>query len=40
MGLFQVGIGQRALLLRTAHGNVLWDCVAYLDTHTTKQVSA
>lgn len=24
-------IGQRALLVRTEHGNVLWDCAAYLD---------
>ena len=24
-------IGQRALLVRTPHGNVLWDCVAMLD---------
>jgi glyoxylase-like metal-dependent hydrolase (beta-lactamase superfamily II) len=26
-----VGIGQRALLVRTADGNVLWDPVGYLD---------
>ncbi len=25
------GIGQRALLVRTPHGNVLWDCIALLD---------
>jgi hypothetical protein len=25
------GIGQRALLVRTEHGNVLWDCVALID---------
>ena len=36
-GLFGVGvdppvaIGQRALLVRTASGNVLWDCVPLLD---------
>ena len=24
-------IGQRALLVRTPHGNVLWDCVSLLD---------
>ena len=35
--LFGVGvepsfaIGQRALLVRTPHGNVLWDCVSLLD---------
>ncbi|KAI4831926.1 hypothetical protein E4T44_09481 [Aureobasidium sp. EXF-8845] len=28
----KLGIGQRALLLQTPHGNVLWDCIAYLDT--------
>jgi hypothetical protein len=27
----QLGIGQRALLLQTPHGNILWDCLAYLD---------
>jgi hypothetical protein len=27
-------IGQRALLLRTAHGNILWDCIAMLDDAT------
>lgn len=27
----QVGIGQRALLVVTGHGNVLWDCVPLLD---------
>jgi glyoxylase-like metal-dependent hydrolase (beta-lactamase superfamily II) len=26
-----LGIGQRALLVRTAKGNVLWDCVGYID---------
>jgi glyoxylase-like metal-dependent hydrolase (beta-lactamase superfamily II) len=24
-------IGQRALLLRSAHGNVLWDCISLID---------
>jgi glyoxylase-like metal-dependent hydrolase (beta-lactamase superfamily II) len=39
-GLFEIhthpqfGIGQRALLLRTAEGNVLWDCVSLLDDAT------
>jgi len=27
----QVGIGQRALLIRGKEGNVLWDCVSLLD---------
>ena len=26
-----LGIGQRALLVRTANGNILWDCVGYID---------
>lgn len=26
-----LGIGQRACLVRTDHGNLLWDCVGYLD---------
>lgn len=34
------GIGQRALLLRTAHGNVLWDCIALLDAATVDIVNA
>jgi glyoxylase-like metal-dependent hydrolase (beta-lactamase superfamily II) len=32
------GIGQRALLLRTAQGNVLWDCIALLDEATETLV--
>jgi hypothetical protein len=30
----QFAIGQRALLLRTAQGNILWDCIALLDDAT------
>jgi hypothetical protein len=39
-GLFEIhthpgfGIGQRALLLQTSHGNILWDCIALLDDAT------
>jgi hypothetical protein len=33
-------IGQRALLLRTAHGNVLWDCVSLLDDATVTLIEA
>ena len=33
-------IGQRALLLRTPHGNVLWDCVSLLDPATATIVNA
>lgn len=31
-------IGQRALLVRTPGGNVLWDCVATLDTATVTLI--
>lgn len=43
-GLFGIGttprfaIGQRALLIQTAHGNVLWDCIALLDAPTTARI--
>ena len=33
-------IGQRALLIRTPHGNVLWDCIALLDDATVDIVRA
>lgn len=33
-------IGQRALLLRTTHGNVLWDCVSLLDDATVTLLGA
>jgi glyoxylase-like metal-dependent hydrolase (beta-lactamase superfamily II) len=33
-----VGIGQRAHLIETPRGNVLWDCVAYLDDETVAEV--
>ncbi|GHF71397.1 hypothetical protein GCM10018790_56580 [Kitasatospora xanthocidica] len=33
-------IGQRALLLRTPSGNVLWDCVPYLDDAMIEEVRA
>jgi glyoxylase-like metal-dependent hydrolase (beta-lactamase superfamily II) len=34
------GINQRALLLRTAVGNILWDCVALLDPGLVELLSA
>src|SRR4051795_7651786 len=43
-GLFEIhshpqfAIGQRALLLRTAQGNVLWDCIALLDDATEQLI--
>ena len=33
-------IGQRALLLRTAAGNVLWDCISMIDAATVTLVTA
>jgi hypothetical protein len=33
-------IGQRALLVRTPHGNVLWDCVSLLDPVLVEMVKA
>ncbi|KOX11627.1 beta-lactamase [Streptomyces sp. NRRL B-3648] len=35
----EFAIGQRALLLRTAAGNVLWDCVPYLDDAVIREVA-
>ncbi len=35
-----VAIGQRALLVRTPHGNVLWDCISLLDDAAAKQIAA
>jgi hypothetical protein len=32
------GIGQRALLVSTPHGNVLWDCVSLLDDAARAEV--
>lgn len=32
------GIGQRAILLQTEHGNVLWDLIALLDQETVDFV--
>lgn len=34
------GIGQRAILLKTPAGNVLWDCIAYLDAATVDFVKS
>lgn len=36
----EFGIGQRALLVRTATGNVLWDCIALLDDETRDWIEA
>ncbi|HEX9039342.1 MAG TPA: MBL fold metallo-hydrolase [Ktedonobacterales bacterium] len=34
------GIGQRAYLLTTPAGNILWDCLAYLDEETVAAIQA
>ncbi|EEH41698.1 metallo-beta-lactamase family protein [Paracoccidioides lutzii Pb01] len=34
----QVGIGQRAFLCCTPAGNVLWDCITYIDDDTIRQI--
>ncbi len=45
-GLLGVGtvpsfaIGQRALLVRTPEGNVLWDCISFIDDATVEIVRA
>jgi glyoxylase-like metal-dependent hydrolase (beta-lactamase superfamily II) len=35
-----LGIGQRALLVRTPSGNVLWDCVGYVDDASVAAIRA
>lgn len=45
-GLFGIGtepsfaIGQRALLVQTPGGNVLWDCITLLDERTRRWIEA
>jgi glyoxylase-like metal-dependent hydrolase (beta-lactamase superfamily II) len=34
------GIGQRALLVRTTQGNVLWDCIPLLDDTARNRITA
>jgi hypothetical protein len=36
----KIGIGQRAFLVRTPEGNLLWDCVPLLDEATAAAVKA
>ncbi len=33
-----LAIGQRALLVRTPHGNVLWDCISLLDAEARDRI--
>jgi glyoxylase-like metal-dependent hydrolase (beta-lactamase superfamily II) len=35
-----VAIGQRALLVQTPHGNVMWDCVSLVDDASIERVRA
>lgn len=43
-GLYQLSvsphfaIGERALLIETPHGNILWDCIALLDEPTEARI--
>jgi glyoxylase-like metal-dependent hydrolase (beta-lactamase superfamily II) len=34
----QVAIGQRAILCCTEKGNVLWDCITYIDDDTVQRI--
>jgi hypothetical protein len=34
------GIGQRAQLLRTPHGNILWDCITLVDRASIELINA
>ncbi|MEO7119415.1 MAG: reverse transcriptase-like protein [Candidatus Limnocylindrales bacterium] len=36
----KVAIGQRALLIQTPAGNVMWDCITYVDDETVARVGA
>jgi hypothetical protein len=33
------GIGQRALLVCTPQGNVLWDCIALIDDDARRRIT-
>lgn len=34
----KVGIGQRAILIKTPNGNVLWDCITLIDDETISKI--
>ena len=34
------GIGQRALLVKTSKGNILWDCITNIDDATIEKVKS
>lgn len=33
-------IGQRAILIRTPHGNILWDCITLIDGETVEWINS
>jgi glyoxylase-like metal-dependent hydrolase (beta-lactamase superfamily II) len=35
----QFAIGQRAFLVQTSHGNILWDCISLLDQMTIDRIN-
>ncbi len=35
-----ISVGHHALLVRTAHGNVLWDCLPFVDDATVASIRA
>ncbi|CZT47013.1 related to metallo-beta-lactamase family protein [Rhynchosporium secalis] len=35
----QFAIGQRAILIKTPQGNILWDCIAFLDAETVDWIN-
>lgn len=35
----KVGIGQRCALIRTPEGNILWDCITFLDDATVRKIN-
>ncbi|KAL7620185.1 hypothetical protein AAE478_009178 [Parahypoxylon ruwenzoriense] len=36
----KVGIGQRAILIKTPRGNVLWDCLTLIDDETIDKINS
>ena len=35
----KVGLGQRAILCCTRQGNLLWDCITYIDDDTVRRIN-
>jgi hypothetical protein len=36
----KVAIGQRAILIKTPQGNILWDCITFLDNETIAKINS